>query len=422
MLHVTEASGLNFALPRLLYIADTPVEASCHGSTLIHRLLSDYPADRLRIIEIGNQSDPERRLVPGDYHHCPLPVLLQRLLTTRFRPWAQWALTRFSRQALSRADDLIGEFQPEAVLTVMHGYGWMKAHDLAAKYFLPLHCVVHDDWPCMYRGPGKSFVAREFGECYRAARSRFCVSEAMVDEYALRYGCQGSVLLPSRAAGVVGVAPPPERTNPDKSLTIAFAGSVNGRGYVKTLLTLANRLAAQSGTLQIYGPLSESAANQTGLLLPNVKICGLVNSSELVETLQRNADVLFVPMSFEAEDRINMTIAFPSKLADCTLTGLPLLIYGPEYSSAVRFAKEHRGLGEVVSTTATAELDAALTRLRDPSYRRELGQSSLVIGNDHFSLSTAQKTLYQGLDEDVSMRKFVNPPAVVGRELCVDRV
>ena len=49
-------------------------------------------------------------------------------------------------------------------------------------------------------------------------------------------------------------------------------------------------------------------------------------------------------------DRINMEMAFPSKLADCTATGLPLLIYGPAYCSAVTWARENPGVAEVVET------------------------------------------------------------------------
>ncbi len=39
--------------PRLVYAGDVPVEASFHGSALLYRLLADWPADRLMIIECG---------------------------------------------------------------------------------------------------------------------------------------------------------------------------------------------------------------------------------------------------------------------------------------------------------------------------------------------------------------------------------
>ena len=43
-------------LPRLLYVGDVPVEASYHGSALLHRLLVNYPPDRLSVIETAMPS------------------------------------------------------------------------------------------------------------------------------------------------------------------------------------------------------------------------------------------------------------------------------------------------------------------------------------------------------------------------------
>ena len=62
-------------LPRLLYIADVPVEASYHGSALVYRLLQTYPAKRLTVIEAGTQlSLPARRLEGVTYVEKTLPL------------------------------------------------------------------------------------------------------------------------------------------------------------------------------------------------------------------------------------------------------------------------------------------------------------------------------------------------------------
>ena len=279
----------------------------------------------------------------------------------------------------------------------MHGFGWMKAHRLAEALNLPLHCIVHDDWPSMYGGRGDSYVRRRFEESYVAARSRLCVSAAMVEEYKNRYGCAGEVLLPCRSPGVTGSLPQGIRKNKAGPITMAFAGSINGQGYAHALRHVADCLAEQDGKLLIYGPLTETAAANAGLQMPNVKICGMIDPARLVETLQREADLLFVPMSFDQIDRTNMTIAFPSKLTDYTLTGLPLLIYGPEYCSAVRFARENHGLAEVVATTDPTEMKQTLRRLTDPVQRASLGESSITLGNRLFSLESALKIFYAGL-------------------------
>jgi hypothetical protein len=100
-----------------------------------------------------------------------------------------------------------------------------------------------------------------------------------------------------------------------------------------------------------------------GLRRSNIILGGVLSSGQLIEKLKNEADVMFLPMSFAPQDRQNMEISFPSKLTDYTLTGLPLLIVGPNYCSAVRWAKENPGVADIVESLDRALLQAAVDRL-----------------------------------------------------------
>ena len=115
---------------------------------------------------------------------------------------------------------------------------------------------------------------------------------------------------------------------------------------------------------------------------------------------------VFVPMSFAAEDRTNMELAFPSKLADCTAVGLPLVIYGPEYCSLVGWACENAGVGEVVATDRSEDLDAALQRLeRDPGRRIELGKRAIEVGRRYFAHEAVQRVFERAVNSvEVAVR------------------
>ena len=64
----TAANSDKPSLPRLCYIGDVPVEASYHGSALLYRLLQEYPAQNLVIVEQSLQrSLPTRRLANVRY-------------------------------------------------------------------------------------------------------------------------------------------------------------------------------------------------------------------------------------------------------------------------------------------------------------------------------------------------------------------
>jgi glycosyltransferase involved in cell wall biosynthesis len=215
--------------------------------------------------------------------------------------------------------------------------------------------------------------------------------------YEKRYGAPAAVIYPSRAADCADFAEPPTRlADRDKQFTIAFAGTINSRGYFRALATLQQALEPVGGRLLIFGPLTNDEARQAGLNDLNTGICGLLSATNLLKRLREEADALFVPMSFATEDRANMEMAFPSKLADYTATGVPLLIYGPSYCSAVTWARENPGVAEVVESEP--DLAAAIARLAcDPDHRVALGKRALDTGREYFTHARTQQLFHQSL-------------------------
>ena len=103
-------------------------------------------------------------------------------------------------------------------------------------------------------------------------------------------------------------------------------------------------------------------------------------------------------MTFEVKWREHMSLSFPSKLTDYTATGLPLLIFGPPYCSAVRWARENPGVAEVVDQEDTQELTMAVERLcQDPAYRSRLGAHASTKGQEYFSQDAVIKQFYQSI-------------------------
>jgi len=375
----------------LVYVGDVPVEASYHGSALLHRLLSDYPPDRLTIIETATESQPERRLPNANYTSHPIGK--QRWLNTRLHPYAVAWFTHAAQRVR------LNGFECEGVLTVAHGFGWLAAAQIASKRKAPLHLIVHDDWP---RVAGiapqfRNWLDDRFASVYRQAQSRLCVSPAMSRFYEQRYGAPAAVIYPSRSAVCPDYDEPPAHlARNDRPFTIAFAGTINSDGYIKALIALQEALKPVNGRLLLFGPLAPDVAQQIGLNGSNTDIGGLLSATDLLKRLRDEADALFVPMSFDASDRANMEMAFPSKLADYTATGVPLLIYGPSYCSAVAWARENSGVAEVVESEI--DLSNAVTTLaNNPDHRISLGKRALDTGREYFTHARVKQIFYQAL-------------------------
>jgi glycosyl transferase family 4 len=383
--------------PRLLYLGDVPVEASYHGSALLHRLLSDYPPDQLTVLETAAPSQPERRLPRVNYINHPIGNT--RWLNTRFHPYAVAWYTHAGRRMAPKISQSLNGFGSHAVLTVAHGFGWLAAAAIASERNIPLHLMVHDDWPRVadVASPFRKRLDELFAAVYRQARSRLCVSPAMSRFYEQRYGAPATVIYPSRSADCPDSdGPPAHLAGNDRPFTIAFAGTINSDGYIEALLALQSALQPVGGRLLIFGPLTTDEARQLGLQNQNTRICGLIPSAQLLTRLCEEADALFVPMSFAARDRTNMEMAFPSKLADYTATGLPLLIYGPSYCSAVAWAREHPGIAEVVDTESA--IASSIEHLAgNPDKRITLGKRAFDIGREYFAHARIQQIFHQSL-------------------------
>lgn len=386
-------------LPRLLYLADVPVETSYHGSALLYRLLENYPKDKLVIVEAGPYiSMSQRRISNIVYRAAPLPVA--RLNRTQFWAWYHAAQLRLAKSRALRFIAFAREIQAEAILTVTHGISWITAAEVARRLDIPLHLICHDEWA--RTGFMQDWKDKAFVEHYRRASSRLCVSPFMSEEYERRYGARGEVLYPSRARdAVIFDAPPARLARYIGPLTCVFAGTINSPGAVAALRSLAACLEPSGGRLVIFGPLSASVARLSGLVATNIELGGLLTSAELIKRLREMADVLYVPMSFEETDRNNMQIGFPSKLTDYTAIGVPLMIHGPAYCSAVCWALENRGVAEVVTADSTAAIGDAISRLAaEPTYRLDLGRRALEVGETYFSHRAASSVFMHALMRD----------------------
>lgn len=391
------------SLPRLLYVGDVPVESTIAGAAVLYRLFDGYPSDRIVICQsdLAAVRSPTRRLAGVQYHEFSLGST--RLLHSRLAGYySAVMLAQAPFRSTALAARLAGV--PDAVVTVAHGYSWLTAARLARTYAVPLHLIVHDD--CLMTlnvaQPLRSFAESRFGHVYRTAAIRFCISAAMCDHYFRLYGVHGEVLYPSRARDArVSTSPSSRAATPGSPFTVAFAGSLNV-GHIPAVEALAKALDRLGARLEIYGP-DPAPEVRSRLTSPVVSFHSYLPSNELAERFRDRADALLMPMSFDAADARNMELCFPSKLADYTAMGVPILIVGPAYCSAVRWARENPGVAEVVTGIGVGELSSALTTLlSDAARRRSLAAEALRVGLTFFGHQPAQDRFMAAISKPAS--------------------
>src|SRR5579859_1053093 len=345
-------------LPRLLYLGDVPVESTVYGAALLYRLLESYPPDDLVVLEANPwRSKPQHRLPAVRYGTFPLGNA--RLLNSRFQKLYSLFLVATARRKWRYLPPLLTPFVPEAVLTVTHGLSWIAAAEYACQKAIPLHLILHDDWPSpgLLPGPIAKHAGRVFLDYYRRATSRLCISPVMAEVYQNECFEPAAVLYPCAGTNAPILRDPPERLwrNPSQPV-LAYGGTVSNPGQAQVLGQVAAVLAGFGGRLLIYGPLTHEQAHAWHLDQPNVELKGFIPSSAMVQAFRENADALLIPVSFRPQDRRQALMSFPSKLADYTRAALPLLIVAPQYSSLVKWAGDAVFIEEMVTTESIAPL------------------------------------------------------------------
>jgi glycosyltransferase involved in cell wall biosynthesis len=289
-------------------------------------------------------------------------------------------------------------------MTVVWGNAWATAAAYAERAGLPLHLIVHDDSPNAEGwGPMEQRVIHaRLSHWYPKAASRLCVSPYTADEYRRRYKAIGDVLYPSRAIdSPVFLEPPDTLGQRCQPFTVAFAGTIYPL-YAEGLRRIAAALRTIcAGRLLVYGP-TPSESVRSLLHEPNIELRGRLSAADLIQQCRQEAHAMFVPMTYVDEHRPNVEIAFPSKLADCTAIGLPLVIDGPEYCTAVRWARDNPGVAEVTTEGNIDGLAACLRKLQDPAHRIRLAREAITRGKEYFAPDRAIRILYSKLRSDLA--------------------
>jgi len=381
-------SGDPAQLPRLLYIGDVSVADTMAGEALLFRLLQFYPPDKLALI-CGVR--PDMPMLPGvRYHHWgpAFPRLLHSRVAAEYILWRAWRYYEVPA-AIARIATF---FKPEAILTISHVSAWLAAWQLAEQRRIPFHVIAHDDLVYSSRFPqwSRAWAERKFGEAYRAAASRFCISDTMADTYQQRFGAAGSVIYPTFKD--IGETP---AINPrsGQPLTFGYGGSLNSASDIDQIVAFARVAGARGHRVMAYTPQHQLLSERSAAAGVSIDARAPIHSDELKRRFREEADCLLLPQSLQHRDLPLVATAFPSKWADYATLGLPVLVWAPPQSSSARFVSEHPGCAALVTGSNPGELAPIIERMeRDPRYRRDLAERLLETGRTAFSSQAAWQT------------------------------
>jgi hypothetical protein len=208
----------------------------------------------------------------------------------------------------------------------------------------------------------------------------------MAESYTERFGVTGTVIYPTHngARDTLEISPRVDRAS--SPLTFAYGGSINSATDLEQLVAFARIITRRGHRLMVFAPQHAQLAATAAAAGIVIETHPPIQSDEFVARLRADADCLFLQQSMIEADRPWVAAAFPSKWADYSTLGLPMIVWAPLLSSSARFVNEHPGCAELVTDADPSALERAIARLEaSAQYRRSLAESLLALGREAFS-------------------------------------
>ncbi len=395
----------------VIVISSVRPEPTSAGQIVLHRHLVDHPGITLEV----HGSEPRRRTLSSLIRR-----VAGRLGRTRFHRfvedfWVLWA-GRWMDAELPKTIVAPGR---TVVLTVAHGEGFMAAQRYARRHQLPLVALFQDWWPdiAYVHRPIKRFVERRFRELYSIADAAICVCPGMRDALGPNPNALELHPLPAK------IDPPPTTVTPalpPGPFKILYFGNLSDYGPMLGEVLEAS-LEHPEILIQVRGNHPAWSAERTAKMRENGRWLDFAPRHELDAWLA-SADAFLIPMVFDPSIRRRMETSFPSKLIEFAQFGKPLIIWGPEYCSAIRWAREGDKAICVTDPAPSAVL-AALKRLRaDTTQLKYFTERAAVAANTEFSPKRLQALFMAALKATIrknipSSAEMDNHPAFYRRNI-----
>ena len=387
----------------MLLVSIVPPENDCGVRIVMHRHLMEGNPFKLRV---ASNADFEDGLLV--HTHLRLPYPIHRLRKSRSGPrlaaWITdyenfiWPLT-----ANGALEEAVQHFKPDVVLTLAECGLCHIAQKTAQRYGLPLVGLFLDWFPVMKGHYGRKWtqriLSRRYRELYAACDLAFCTSDGMQE--LLGPHPNSHVVYPMPGTHSVSEKPWPPATG---KFRLVYVGSVQNF-YGRMLRALIEKIEATNDLeIIVVGPNADWPADLLKRAKANGTYLGF-KSPEEAAAVMAGADALLVVMSFESEHELFMRTSFTTKFLDYVAFGKPVILWGPDYCTPVRVAREHGGAMVVNESDAEAIISACRQIARDEACRQRLSREALRLHQTLFNPERLQEIFVGEIQQLVRSRQ-----------------
>jgi glycosyltransferase involved in cell wall biosynthesis len=358
------------------------------GARILRSLLSAAPIPHLSVCtEPRYEADPS----VSDEIHLPIRPYFGRIEHTRLRRWL--GLERVGLWLGECFEDRLARLCETRGVTVIHaiphGIEFWHAFRVAKRRKIPFILNVHDELDYNLKGhPHLGPALAKLGVVWRESDQNIVISNEMGEEYNRRYGQRPFTVITD---GLDTIAPSPRPSIPTR-LRVYMMGSVH-LSYERNF----DALLAALKTLHKNGNYEEvRLAVRPGFPFPiDTRGVDVIEkpwgTQSDVEKDLEEADLLYLPLPFQAAYDSFVRYSLSTKLVTYLGTGIPILYHGPEHSAAGHLLGEYEAAVRVSSLDANVIAESISV---DRCPRTRIAENALALARSRFMLADQQQAFW----------------------------
>lgn len=381
---------------------------------MIYRLLRDVsPADYCLIssqkADASKDQSHYSQQLPGKYFHLSTKYEIPREhRSPLWRDGVNITLGTFSRA--TQIARIVRREKCDAVLSCSSGDDLLDVPSgfLASRLAgVPFHVYLFDTYAHMWVHPRTHFIGERLEPIIvRRAEGVITTNEFVSDLLRGRYGIESAVIHnPCDLSAYENLPDPTEEIGSE--VRIVYTGAIYDAHYgaFRNLMAAIGLLGRPGVKAHIYTAQPPAFLAEKGVRGPVVY--HEHQSVFAMPAIQREADVLFLPLAFKTPYPELIKVSSPSKVGEYLAARRPILVHAPPDSFIATYFREHE-CGLVVDEDNPRALARGIERLlSDSELRRTLSRKAWDRAQADFSLASAQSkfaTLF-GLTGDARTTK-----------------
>jgi glycosyltransferase involved in cell wall biosynthesis len=307
------------------------------------------------------------------------PAWLERLCRTRLATWAH-SLRHLVAGNFIPTDILSAAraFRPDFIFTIAGSWDWtaLMSLRLARKLGVPLAGSFNDwfDFSITIHPWLRPLVEERFRAFYRECDLAWCTCEGMREELGPHPNAR--LLYPVGASLQQAEKMEGGRPSANSRFVVGFAGNLSDWYGEMLERLIKSAMAAQVAVeFRIYGG-NQSWGGEFDHMVREQNVFRGHLSFEQLRQEMIGVDALILPMGFEHRCAQVERTSFKTKFLDYLAYQKPVLVWGPEYCSAVRVAREFDSAEICTNPDATAFLQSILALRNAPGRQTTLVQNA----------------------------------------------